>query len=492
MASQEQTPAEAASSWDVVIGLEVHVELATRSKIFCGCAVEFGAPANTRVCPVCMGSPGALPALNEAALALAVRAALALSCEVPDVSKFDRKNYFYPDSPKAYQISQYDEPIGQHGELVIDAQAGPQAVRITRVHLEEDAGKLVHLPYGQATLVDLNRVGVPLIEIVTAPDLRSPADARAYVEELRAIMQYCGISECRMEQGSLRCDANVSLRPRGQTALGVKTEIKNMNSFRHIERALEVEIERQRAILDSGGTIRQATLRFDEERGVTVLMREKEDAQDYRYFPDPDLPRIRIPHGYRAAQQEQIPELPRARRQRLVDDLDLPEYDARVLTQSRALADYFEAVLAELGATSAAAKQVSNWIMGELLAYMKAVELDITEVNLAPSQLADLLRRIESGQISAKAGKDVLREMLDTGHGADAIIAARGLGQISDEGLLRQLASEAIEQNPKSVADFHAGKGKALDALVGQVMKATRGQANPQVVSALLRELLAQ
>ncbi|MCY0869582.1 MAG: Asp-tRNA(Asn)/Glu-tRNA(Gln) amidotransferase GatCAB subunit B, partial [Firmicutes bacterium] len=273
--------------------------------------------------------------------------------------------------------------------------------------------------------------------------------------------------------------------------LGVKTEIKNMNSFRHIERALEVEIERQRAVLASGGRIRQATLRFDEERGETVLMREKEDAQDYRYFPDPDLPRIRIPQGYRAAQREQIPELPRARRQRLVADLGLPEYDARVLTQSRPLADYFEAVLGELGATSAAAKQVSNWIMGEVLAYMKAVELDIAELNLAPVQLADLLRRIESGQISAKAGKDVLREMLDTGHSAEAIIAARRLGQISDENVLRQLASQAISQNPKSVADFHAGKGKALDALVGQVMKATRGQANPQVVSAVLKELLA-
>ncbi|PWI57259.1 Asp-tRNA(Asn)/Glu-tRNA(Gln) amidotransferase subunit GatB [Sulfoacidibacillus thermotolerans] len=474
------------ANWETVIGLEVHVELGTKTKIFCDCAVEFGAPPNTHVCPICLGSPGALPVLNEEALKLAIRAALALHCTVRTHSKFDRKNYFYPDSPKAYQISQYDEPIGEHGYLEITVQGEKKRIGITRVHLEEDAGKLTHSPYGDGSLVDLNRVGIPLIEIVSEPDLRSAEEARLYLEELKTIMQYCGISECKMEEGSLRCDANISLRPVGHVEFGTKTEIKNMNSFRNVQRGLEYEEQRQAKLLQRGEAVVQQTMRFDEETGVTLAMRSKEDAHDYRYFPEPDLPRIQLSDEYIAARLKEIPELPAARKQRFVKEYGIPVYDAEVLTATRALADFFDGTARRVRD----AKSASNWMMGDLLAYLKANSLEIEQIEVTPEQFAELIGLLDDGTISSKIAKSVLKTMLETGKDAKVVIAEQGLIQISDEAQLREIAERVIAANPKSVADFQAGKEKALGALVGQMMKETRGKANPQLVNRIILELI--
>lgn len=473
-------------AYETVIGLEVHVELGTRTKIFCGCEVAFGAAPNTHVCPVCLGSPGVLPVLNEQALALGIRAALALHCQVPQTSKFDRKNYFYPDSPKAYQISQYDEPIGEHGYIDIEVNGERRRIGITRVHLEEDAGKLTHSTFGDASYVDLNRVGVPLIEIVSEPDIRTPEEARLYLEELKAIMQYCQVSECKMEEGSLRCDANISLREVGADALGTKTEIKNMNSFRNVQRGLEYEQIRQAEILAGGGTIVQQTLRFDDSTAKTIVMRSKEDAHDYRYFPDPDLPRIALSQEYIAARQAEIPELPADKRARFEKVYGLPAYDAGVLTATRELAQFFDAT-ARLVSDP---KMASNWIMGDLLAYLKEDERELADLAMQPAQLAQLIGLIADGTISTKIAKTVLRDMVSTGRDAATIIEEQGLVQISDEGALRAIAEQVIAANPKSVEDFQAGKEKALGSLVGQVMKATKGKANPQLVNRLMAELL--
>lgn len=472
---------------ETVIGLEVHVELGTKTKIFCSCAVEFGAPPNSHVCPVCLGSPGALPVLNEQALALGIRAALALNCSVPAQSKFDRKNYFYPDSPKAYQISQYDEPIGQHGFIEIAVGGEKKRIGITRVHLEEDAGKLSHSPYGDVSFVDLNRVGIPLIEIVSEPDIRSAEEARLYLEEIRSIMQYCLVSECRMEEGSLRCDANISLRPVGQRELGTKTEIKNMNSFRNVQRGLEYELERQTGILARGENIAQQTLRWDEATGTTLVMRSKEDAHDYRYFPDPDLPRIVLSAAYIDALRGEIPELPTQKRERFEREYGLPAYDAGVLTASRGLAEYFDQTAQRVRDP----KSASNWIMGELLAHLKAAMLEIDEIQVTPFALADLISLIEDGTISAKIAKNLLKDMLESGKDAKTLIAEQGLIQISDEGELRAIALRVLAANPKSVDDYRAGKEKALGSLVGQMMKETRGKANPQIVNRVILELIA-
>ncbi|MHB1629413.1 MAG: Asp-tRNA(Asn)/Glu-tRNA(Gln) amidotransferase subunit GatB [Bacilli bacterium] len=472
---------------ETVIGLEVHVELGTRTKIFCSCATEFGAPPNSHVCPVCLGSPGALPVLNEQALARGVRAALALNCRVPAQSKFDRKNYFYPDSPKAYQISQYDEPIGQHGFVEIVIGGEKKRIGVTRVHLEEDAGKLNHSPYGDVSLVDLNRVGIPLIEIVSEPDIRSAEEARLYLEEIRSIMQYCLVSECRMEEGSLRCDANISLRPMGQREFGTKTEIKNMNSFRNVQRGLEYEQERQAAMLARGESVAQQTLRWDEATGATLLMRSKEDAHDYRYFPDPDLPRILLSAAYIEARRGEIPELPARKRERFEREYGLPAYDAGVLTASRELAEYFDQTAQRVRDP----KSASNWIMGELLANLKAAALLIDEIQVTPLALADLIGLIEDGTISAKIAKTLLKDMLDTGKDAKTLIAEQGLEQISDEGELRAAAERVLAANRKSVDDYRAGKEKALGSLVGQMMKETRGKANPQIVNRVLLELIS-
>ncbi len=473
-------------TYETVIGLEVHVELGTKSKIFCSCDTSFGAPPNSHVCPVCMGSPGVLPVLNEEALRLGMKAALALNCQVRTDSKFDRKNYFYPDSPKAYQISQYDEPIGEQGYVEIEVNGEKKRIGITRVHLEEDAGKLNHSPFGDGSFVDFNRVGIPLIEIVSEPDLRTPEEASLYLEQIKAIMQYCEVSECKMEEGSLRCDANISLRPYGQEAFGTKAEIKNMNSFRNVERGLEFEQQRQEKALTRGEVIVQETRRFDEATGSTISMRGKEDAHDYRYFPDPDLPRIIVSDAFLTACQEEIPELPAAKRERFMQAYGLPAYDAGVLTASRFLAEFFDATAQQVSDPKAA----SNWLMGDVLAYMNASGESIEAIRVTPTQFVELLGLIEDGTISTKIAKTVLKTMLDSGKAPKQIIEEQGLVQISDVDALTAIAKAVIERNPAAVQDVLAGKEKAIGSLVGQMMKETKGKANPAVVNQLLKDLI--
>ena len=474
--------------FETVIGLEIHVELATQTKIFCHCKNEFGASPNTHVCPVCMGSPGVLPVLNEEALRLGIRAALALHCEVRRSSKFDRKNYFYPDNPKAYQISQYDEPIGEHGYVEIVVGDETKRIGITRVHLEEDAGKLNHSAYGDSSYVDFNRAGVPLIEIVSEPDIRSAEEARLFLEELKAIMQYCLISDCKMEEGSLRCDANISLRPIGQEKFGTKTEIKNMNSFRNVQRGLEYERTRQDKILRGGGLVEQQTLRWDEATAATILMRSKEDAHDYRYFPDPDLPRILLTEAYIEERLKEIPELPTDKRNRFEREYGIPGYDAGVLTASRGLSEYFD----ETAKHVKDPKVASNLIMGDVLGYLKTVEKEIDELPMMPAHLGELIGLMENGTISSKIAKNVLKDMMESGKAPKAIIEEQGLVQISDEGQLKAIAERVIAANPKSVEDYRAGKEKAIGALVGQMMKETKGKANPQMVNQIIIDLINQ
>ncbi len=474
--------------YETVIGLEIHVELATQTKIFCNCQNEFGAPPNTHVCPVCMGSPGVLPVLNEEALRLGIRAALALHCEVRRSSKFDRKNYFYPDNPKAYQISQYDEPIGEHGYVEIVVGEEKRRIGITRVHLEEDAGKLNHSAYGDSSYVDFNRAGVPLIEIVSEPDIRSAEEARLFLEELKAIMQYCLISDCKMEEGSLRCDANISLRPFGQAQFGTKTEIKNMNSFRNVQRGLEYERSRQDKILRGDGVVKQQTLRWDEATATTILMRSKEDAHDYRYFPDPDLPRILLTEAYIEERVKEIPELPTDKRNRFEREYGIPFYDAGVLTASRALSEYFD----ETAKLVKDPKVASNMIMGDVLGYLKTMEKEIDELPMTPAHMGELIGLMEDGTISSKIAKNVLKDMMESGKAPKVIIEERGLVQISDEGQLKAIAERVIAANPKSVEDYRAGKEKAIGALVGQVMKETKGKANPRMVNQIIIGLINQ
>ena len=474
------------NNYETVIGLEVHVELRTKTKIFCGCQVSFGAPPNTNTCPVCLGHPGVLPVLNRQAVEYAIKAALALNCKVPEWTQFARKNYFYPDLPKAYQISQSDSPIGEHGWIDIEVDGKTKRIGITRLHLEEDAGKLMHVEGGQASLVDFNRVGTPLIEIVSEPDIRSPEEAKAYLEKLKAIMQYCDVSDVKMEQGSLRCDANISLRPHGQTAFGTKTELKNMNSFRHVQRALEYEQLRQADILDSGGKIVQETRRWDEAKGITVSMRSKEDAHDYRYFPDPDLVRLHIDEEWKARIRATIPELPDARKKRYMEEYGLSSYDAGVLTSSKQLADLFEDSLKY----TADAKAAANWIMGDLLAYLNANNLELEDVKVTGQGLGEMLQLIEKGTISNKIAKTVFKAMLETGKAPQQIVEEQGLVQISDEGAIRQIVDKVIAANPQSVEDYKNGKEKALGFLVGQVMRETKGKANPALVNQLLVERL--
>ncbi|GAB7387726.1 Asp-tRNA(Asn)/Glu-tRNA(Gln) amidotransferase subunit GatB [Bacillaceae bacterium] len=474
--------------YETVIGLEVHAELSTKSKIFCGCSTEFGAPPNTQTCPICLGHPGVLPVLNKQALEFAIKAALALNCEIAVDSKFDRKNYFYPDLPKAYQISQYDQPIGRNGWIEIEVNGKKKRIGITRLHLEEDAGKLTHSEGGYQSLVDFNRVGVPLIEIVSEPDLRSPEEARAYLEKLKAILQYTGVSDVKMEQGSLRCDANISLRPVGQKEFGTKTELKNMNSFRNVQRGLEYEQQRQLEVLRSGGEVVQETRRWDEASGKTVPMRGKEEAHDYRYFPDPDLVLVHIDREWVEQIRQTIPELPDERKKRYTEEYGLPSYDAGVITASKDIADFFD----EAVKTGADAKAVSNWIMGELLGYLNANELELKDVKITPQGLGEMIQLIDKGTISTKIAKTVFKEMIETGKDPQAIVEEKGLVQISDEGALRKIVAEVVANNPQSVADFKAGKERAIGFLVGQVMKATKGKANPQMVNELLREELAK
>jgi aspartyl-tRNA(Asn)/glutamyl-tRNA(Gln) amidotransferase subunit B len=474
------------SKYETVVGLEVHVELHTKSKIFCGCSTSFGAPPNTHTCPVCLGHPGVLPVLNRQAVEYAMKAAMAINCEIAEWCKFDRKNYFYPDSPKAYQISQFDQPIGQNGWIDIEVNGKTKRIGITRLHLEEDAGKLTHIDGGFGSLADFNRVGTPLVEIVSEPDIRSPEEAKAYLEKLRAIMQYCDVSDVKMEEGSLRCDANISIRPFGQEKFGTRAELKNMNSFRGVQRGLEYEELRQADILDSGGIVVQETRRWDEGQGKTISMRSKEEAHDYRYFPDPDLVRLHIDSEWMARVQASIPELPDARQTRYTEQYSLSSYDAGVLTASMKLADFFEESLKH----TSDAKASANWIMGELLGYLNANGLELEDVKITGQGLGEMIQLIEKGTISSKIAKTVFKGLVETGKSPQQIVEEQGLVQISDEGAILSVVDAIIAANPQSVEDFRNGKEKAIGFLVGQIMKETKGKANPGLVNKLLMDRL--
>ncbi|ANC75590.1 aspartyl/glutamyl-tRNA amidotransferase subunit B [Fictibacillus phosphorivorans] len=472
------------SEFETIIGLEVHVELKTNTKIFCGCSTNFGAPPNTNVCPICLGHPGVLPVVNHQAVDFSMRAALALNCEINRETKFDRKNYFYPDNPKAYQVSQFDKPIGENGWIEIEVGGNKKKIGITRIHMEEDAGKLTHTADG--SLVDLNRQGTPLVEIVSEPDIRTPEEAYAYLEKLKAIIQYTGVSDCKMEEGSLRCDANISIRPVGQEKFGTKAELKNLNSFAFVQKGLEHEEKRQREVVSAGGEILQETRRYDEATKTTILMRVKEGSDDYRYFPEPDLVSIFIDEEWMGRVKADIPELPDARQKRYVGDFGLPEYDAKVLTMTKEMADFFEATIS----AGADAKQASNWIMGEVSAYLNNENKELDQTALTAEGLAGMIKLIADGTISNKIAKTVFKELIENGGDADKIVKEKGLVQISDEGAIREIVVKILDANEQSVADYKDGKEKAVGFLVGQVMKETKGKANPPLVNKLIVEEL--
>jgi aspartyl-tRNA(Asn)/glutamyl-tRNA(Gln) amidotransferase subunit B len=491
----------APTNYEVVIGLEVHAQLSTKSKMFCGCTTKFGAPPNAQTCPVCQGMPGVLPVINRRAVEFGIRTALAFNCRVNPSCRFARKHYYYPDMPKNYQISQYEEPLAEDGFLEIEAEGGSRNIGIQRLHLEEDVGKLLHegtLETAQSSLVDFNRSGVPLMETVSRPELHSPEEAATYLKAFRAVLIFLEVCDGNMEEGSLRCDANISLRPRGQTELGTKVEIKNLNSFRNVQRALEFEVRRQAQALDAGERIVQETRLWEADRGYTRSMRSKEFAHDYRYFPEPDLVPLRLDRAWVDEIRAALPELPRARRQRFVSQYGVPAYDAEVLTQSRALADYYEASVQALGSAAAGnradrPKTVSNWIMSELLAALPGDdELAIQRSPITPRHLARLLLLIEDGTISGKIAKDVFQKMLASGDDAAAIVAREGLTQVADEAALSQIIVTVMAANPRAIDDYKRGKKEAKGALVGQVMKATGGKANPALVNRLLEDKLSK
>ena len=469
-----------------VIGLEVHVQLKTRSKLFCACPNEFGAEPNRNTCPVCFGLPGSLPVLNREALRLAVKIGLALNCEVSNRLKFDRKNYFYPDLPKAYQISQYDMPVNSKGFLLVETSSGLKKIGITRAHLEEDAGKLLHEGIKDGSLVDYNRAGVPLIEIVSEPDLRLPEEAYDYLTTLKAILQYLEVSDCDMEKGSLRCDANISVRKQGETKLGTKVEIKNMNSFRAVQKALEYEIRRQTQVLKEGGKLVQETRLWNEGKGQTFPMRSKEFAHDYRYFPEPDLVPFTISRAEVEEVRKTLPELPVDRAKRLIQQYGIPEKDAFRLVQEKKLVEYYEACVQ----SKANAKLASNWILSELLGNLNQKGLWIGDSPISAKDLAGLIQLIENNTVSGKIAKDVLPEMLASGKSAEAIVKEKGLVQVTDTKLLEEAAARVIQANPKSAEDYRAGKKQALGFLVGQIMKETQGKANPKLVNEILEKKL--
>jgi len=475
--------------YEAVIGLEVHAQLLTRSKIFCNCSTEFGAPPNTHVCPVCLGMPGVLPALNRQAVEFAIRTGLALHCQIKPKSLWARKNYFYPDLPKGYQISMFEAPLCENGWLEIAGNGGTRRVSIIRIHLEEDAGKLVHageFEDAAESFVDLNRAGVPLMEIVSGPDLRAPEEAAEYMRALRNILVYLDVCDGNMEQGSLRCDANVSLRPRGDRKFGTRTELKNMNSFRHVEKALAYEIERQKRVLDSGGAVVQETRLWNAEEGKTFGMRGKEESHDYRYFPDPDLLPLQVDEEWIERVRQNLPELPEQKKARLAAAHGLPESDAGVLTADKRLADYFEAVVR----AGVEPKPAANWIMAELLRELKNDERDVRQCPVQPAQLAALIKLIAAEIISGKIAKTVFAEMYRSGKDPEAIVKEQGLVQVTDTASIEKAIAEVIAANPKQLEQYRSGKTKVFGFFVGQVMKAFSGKANPELVNQLLRKKL--
>lgn len=470
--------------YEAVIGLEVHAQLLTKSKMFCGCSTKFGEPPNSQTCPICIGMPGVLPVMNKKAIEFTIKTGLALNCSIASYSRFARKNYFYPDLPKGYQISQYELPIATEGYIEIVVNGKIRGIGITRVHLEEDAGKNIH-EIG-ASHVDLNRAGVPLMEIVSKPDIRSPEEASEYVIKLRSILRYLDVCDGNMEQGSLRCDANVSIRPVGAEEFGIKTEIKNMNSFKHVRQALEYEIKRQKDILEEEGEIIQETRLWEPEQGITMSMRTKEEAHDYRYFPEPDLVPVVIDMAWIDEIREGLPELPHIKRERFVKDYGLPEYDSDLLTSTKEMADYFEECLRHYRQP----KVISNWIMGELMRLLNLDNKEIMECPIRPQQLVDMLRLIDEDVISGKIAKTVFEDMYRTGKAAMAIVKDKGLLQVSDQDELLKIIDGIIEENSNQVTEYKAGKEKLFGFFVGQVMKATHGKANPAMVNELLKKRL--
>lgn len=473
--------------YEAVIGLEVHCQLQTFTKIFCGCSAQFGASPNTHVCPVCLGMPGVLPVLNRQVVEYAMRMALAVNCTINPMNRFARKHYFYPDLPKGYQISQYELPLAEHGWVDVEIDGKTRRIGITRIHMEEDAGKLIHSATQPTSFVDLNRAGVPLIEIVSEPDIRSPEEAALYLKKIRELVRYLGISDGNMDEGSLRCDANISMRPVGEQRFGVKSELKNMNSFRHVQKALEYEIRRQTALLLDGKDVVQETRLWDPAKGVTISMRGKEEAHDYRYFPEPDLPPLQITVEWLEDVRASLPELPDVKKERFAQQYGIPVYDAGVLTASRELADYFE----EAVRIFPQPKTVSNWIMVELLRLLKADDREIQDCPVTPQGLAGLLKMLETGVISGKMAKDVLEQAYREAKDPVELVKAQGLSQVTDESILREAVKKVIQANPSEVEKYRAGKTNVLAFFVGQVMKETRGKANPKTVNELLREMLA-
>jgi len=473
--------------FEAVIGLEVHAQLLTDTKIFCGCSTKFGATPNSHTCQICLGMPGVLPVLNKKVVEFAMKMALATNCEINKSCSFARKNYFYPDLPKGYQISQYAYPLAEHGYVILDVDGKQKKIGITRIHMEEDAGKLIHDEHNPVSYVDLNRTGVPLIEIVSEPDMRSPEEAADYLKRLHEILVYLEICDGNMEEGSFRCDANVSIKPKGQKELGTRAELKNMNSFRNVQRALEYEIKRQQYIVENGGTVVQETRLWDDAQGSTTSMRSKEEAHDYRYFPDPDLVPILVDKPWVEKIRKQIPELPLVKRERFVKDYQLPAYDAGVLTADKALADYYEEVVR----LCAKPKAASNWVMGDVLRFLNEEKREIKKIGITPVALAEMISLIDGGTISGKMAKDIVEEMYKTGKQPKIIIEEKGLVQITDEGELIKTITSIMEAKPDQLKDYRGGKEKLFGFFVGQVMKATQGKANPQLVNELLKKMLA-
>ena len=472
--------------YEVIIGLEVHAELKTNTKMYCNCSTEFGADPNTHCCPICTGMPGVLPVLNKRVVEFATKAGLATNCEISRFSKQDRKNYFYPDLPKAYQTSQYDLPLCIGGHIDINVNGEQKRIGITRIHIEEDAGKLIHDAYTGDTLVDMNRCAVPLIEIVSEPDIRSADEAVAYMQTLKSILEYLDVCDCKMQEGSLRCDVNLSVRPRGQKEFGTRTETKNLNSFKAIHNSIEFEIKRQIEEVENGGKIYQETRRWDDAKGIGYAMRTKEDAHDYRYFPEPDLAPIVLSEEYIQNLKDNLPEMPHVKKERYMRDFDLPEYDADILTSSKKSAKFFE----EANEICNNPKAVSNWIMGDFTRMLNEKEIEIDESKVTAQNLAELITLIDKGTISSKIAKQVFEDMFETGENAKDIVEKKGLVQMSDEGAIKEIVQKVVDANPQSIIDYKAGKDRAIGFLVGQIMKETKGKANPQIVNKLLLEII--